>query len=240
MLESTWSLLSPGQSSNERRWHMASSHSKSLWEVAAPLLALPISLLPLFLVQSIATSTVARAFTVVLLLPMLLSQKHFCFCFWTNFAVLSPLCCQIAVSWWTELAQFCWFRGKVGASYFGFSESSSSRLFLKHNKMYINSSSRQIRRNKATYGGVVYGPRKNKSCSKCADTFPIVLQLLPHDVPGFHSAASGGVASVLWCMVGPPSPLWVVLVWLVLYWAPSLPFCLFPMFRPNPPTDLGS
>ena len=41
---------------------------------AALLLALPISLLPLLLVQSIATSTVARAFTVVLLLPMLLSQ----------------------------------------------------------------------------------------------------------------------------------------------------------------------
>ena len=47
--------------------------------------------------------------------------------------------------------------------------------------MYINSSSRQIRRNKATYGGVVYGLRQNKS----ANTFPIVLQLLPHDVPGF-------------------------------------------------------
>ena len=124
-----------------------------------------------------------------------------------------PFCCQIVVTRSTEPACFCSYREKSWGITFW---SSSSQLF-KHNKMYINSSSRQIRRNKATYGGVVYGPRKNKSCSKCVDTFPIVLQLLPHDVPGFHSAASGGVASVLWCVVGPPSPLWAVLVWLVLY-----------------------
>ena len=140
-------------------------------------------------------------------------------CFSTNVAVLSSLA---AILWLhggrSQLAVAEIEREKIEASHFG--RSLSSRLF-KHNKMYINSSSRQIRGNKGTYGGVVLGQRRNKSCSKCADTFPIVLSCYPHTY------------TYTWfsfCFS------W----WLVVHtwWGnPSLPlFCLFPMFRPNPPT----
>ena len=105
-------------------------------------------------------------------------------------------------------ACFCWNRErKIEASHFG--RSLSSRLF-KHNKMYINSSPWQIRGNKGTYGGVVLGQRRNKSCSKCADTFPIVLSCPPpiHTlIPGFHSASAAG----WWCTVGEEIPLPLVL-----------------------------
>ena len=129
-----------------------------------------------------AVSTVAQLLPFS---PMLLNKF---WCFVSPWAVLSNCTYKLTepACFWKSWSIIFWC--------------SPSQLF-KHNKMYINSSSRGIRGNRATYGGVVRGQRRNKSCSKCADTFSIVLPGLPNMyIPAFHSVSGW------WCTVGAPSP----------------------------------